>query len=236
MYLCSYKRDFQINGRMFYNDLCIGDIQSFAEFYVENEAIVIDKVGSNASDLNFWLKLTDALNICKKYVPEHNAKRVLLKLQRYRRLQLKEIESGYYSLRDRVKELETELDEQKKLAEAAKRDDEKTALADAFLQSDNCVTAREFNVILRQNGIANHLPTAVFRGMERLGWIDNSGSVKHVPTPFGIDNGYVRLVQDVQHPRVWQYAPLMITAKGQQELLKYYKKMSNKSNTKPQYT
>lgn len=236
MYLCDYKKDYSINGRIFYNDLHLDDLLSFSEFYIENEDKVFDKVGNNAADLNFNLSLADALIICKRYLPETNAKRVLLKLQRYRREQLKTIESGYYTLRSRVKELETELTEQKKLAEAAKRDDEKTTLADAFLQSDNCMTAREFNVILRQNGIANLLSTAVFRGMERLGWIDNSGSVKHVPTPFGIDNGYVRLVQDVQHPRAWQYAPLMITAKGQQELLKYYKKMSNKSNTKPQYT
>lgn len=230
MYFCSYKRDFQINGRKLYDDLHIDDVQSFAEFYIENEEIVIDKVGSNASDLDFWLKLTDALSICKKYVPEHNAKRVLLKLQRYRRLQLKEIESGYYSLRDRVKQLEAELDEQKKLVETVQRDAEKAELADAFLKSNSTITANEFNVFLRQNGLAKTYPTTVFKAMERLGWLDNTGLVRHLPTPKGIDGGYVRLEQDVENTRTWQWAPVVITPKGQSELLKYFKMLAKKEN------
>lgn len=230
MYLCSYKRDFQINGRKFYNDLHIDDIQSFAEFYIENEAIVIDKVGSSASDLDFWLKLTDALSICKRYVPESNAKRVLLKLQRYRRLQLKEIESGYYVFRDRVKQLEAELDEQKKLVATVQREAEKAELADAFLKSESTVTANEFNVFLRQNGLAKITTTTVFKAMERLGWLDNTSAIKHIPTPKGIDGGYVRLEQDVKNARTWQYAPLVITPKGQSELLKYFKIMAKKEN------
>lgn len=204
MYLCSYKKDYQINGRKLYDDLHIDDVQSFAEFYIENEEIVIDKVGSNASDLDFWLKLPDALKICKRYVPEHNAKRVLLKLQRYRRLQLKEIESGYYVLRDRVKQLEAELEEQKKLVATVQCEAEKAELADAFLKSESTITASEFNVFLRQNGLAKTYPTTIFRTMERLGWLDDTGAVKHIPTPKGIDGGYVRLEQDIENTRTWQ--------------------------------
>lgn len=230
MYLCSYKRDFQINGRKLYDDLCIKDIQSFAEFYVENEAIVIDKVGSSVSELDFWLSLPDALSICKKYTPERNAKRVLLKLQRYRRLQLKEIESGYYAFRDRVKQLEAELDEQKKLVATVRRDAEKAEFADAFLKSESCITAHEFNVVLRQNGLAKITATTVFKAMERLGWIDNTGLIKHIPAPKGVDGGYVRLAQEIENARTWQYAPLVITAKGQNELFKYFKKMVKKED------
>lgn len=236
MYLCDYTKDYSINGRLLFEDLHLDDLLSFSEFYIENEDRVFEKVGHNATDLNFRLSLANALIICKRYLPEANAKRVLLKLQRYRRDQLKTIESGYYALRNRVKEAESELTKYKELAEQAKSDAEKTEIADAFLQGDNCVTAIEFNVILRQNGIAKLLPTDVYKTMERLGWIDNSGAVKHVPTPFGVDNGYVRLVQDVKSPRAWQYAPLMITAKGQAELLKHYKKLSKKGNIKPQNT
>lgn len=230
MYLCSYKRDFQINGRKLYDDFHISDVQSFAEFYVENEAIVIDKVGSSVSELDFWLSLPDALSICKRYVPERNAKRVLLKLQRYRRLQLKGIESGYYAFRDRVKQLETELDEQKNLVKTVQRDAEKAELADAFLKSESCITAHEFNVVLRQNGLAKITTTTVFKAMERLGWIDNTGLIKHIPAPKGVDGGYVRLAQEIENARTWQYAPLVITAKGQNELFKYFKKMVKKNN------
>lgn len=229
-YLCDFARDYCVNGRKFYNDLHLEDVSNFAEFYVSVEEMVLDKTGKTAEDLNFHLSLPDAILICKRYLPERNAKRVLLKLHRYRRDQVKKIESDYYLLRDRIKELESELNEQKELAETTRCDAEKAQLADAFLQSDNCVTAREFNVILRQNGIAKIQPTSVFKEMERLNWIDNSGSIMHVPTPFGIDGGYVRLMQDIQNPRTWQYAPLVITAKGQGELLRRFKKLSKKSS------
>lgn len=226
MYLCSYNNDFHINGRKLYDELHLDDLQSFAEFYVEVENIVFDKVGNSVSDLDFWLSLPDALNVCKRYIPERNAKRVLLKLQRYRRLQLKEIESGYYTFRDRIKKLESELEEQKKLTAASKSDARKTELANAFLRSDNCVTAQEFNVVLRQNGVAKTYPTTIFKAMERLKWIDNSGTIKHIPTPFGIDGGFVRLEQDIQNSRTWQYSAVVITPKGQAVLLKYFKRTS----------
>lgn len=228
MYLCSYKDDYHINGRKLYDELHIDDLKSFSEFYIEVENIVFDKVGNSASELDFWLSLPDAISICKRYLPERNAKRVLLKLQRYRRQQRKEIESGYYTFRNRIRKLEAELSEQKKLTDAAKRDAEKTELADIFLRSNNCVTAKEFNVILRQNGIAKTYPSTIFKTMERCQWIDNSGAVKHMPTPYGIDNGYVRLEQDIKNSRTWQYAPLVITAKGQAELLEYFKEINKK--------
>lgn len=226
MYLCSYKDDYHINGRKLYEELHIDDLKSFSEFYIEVENIVFDKTGKTAADLDFYLSLPDAISICKRYLPERNAKRVLLKLQRYRRLQLKEIERGYYTFRNRIRELESELAEQKKLTDAAKRDAEKTELAEAFLRRDNCMTAQEFNVILRQNRIAKTYPTTIFKAMERLKWIDNSGAIKHIPTSFGIDEGYVRLEQDIKNSRTWQYAPLVITAKGQAELLGYFKRTS----------
>lgn len=228
MYLCSYKDDYHINGRKLYDELHIDDLKSFSEFYIEVENIVFDKVGNSASELDFWLSLPDAISICKRYLPERNAKRVLLKLQRYRRQQRKEIESGYYTFRNRIRKLEAELSEQKKLTDAAKRDAEKTELADIFLRSNNCVTAKEFNVILRQNGIAKTYPSTIFKTMERCQWIDNSGAVKHMPTPYGIDKGYVRLEQDIKNSRTWQYAPLVITAKGQAELLEYFKEINKK--------
>lgn len=228
MYLCSYKDDYHINGRKLYDELHIDDLKSFSEFYIEVENIVFDKVGNSASELDFWLSLPDAISICKRYLPERNAKRVLLKLQRYRRQQRKEIESGYYTFRNRIRKLEAELSEQKKLTDAAKRDAEKTELADIFLRSNNCVTAKEFNVILRQNSIAKTYPSTIFKTMERCQWIDNSGAVKHMPTPYGIDKGYVRLEQDIKNSRTWQYAPLVITAKGQAELLEYFKEINKK--------
>lgn len=231
MYLCSYKDDYHINGRKLYDELHINDLKSFPEFYIEVENVVFDKVGNSASELDFWLSLLDAISICKHYLPERNAKRVLLKLQRYRRRQLKEIESGYYAFRDRIVELESELAEQKKLTDAAKRDAEKTELADIFLRSNDCVTAKEFNVILRQNGIIKTYPTTIFKAMERLKWIDNSGAIKHIPTPYGIDNGYIRLEQDVKNNRTWQYAPLVITATGQAELLGYFQRTSPSNKT-----
>lgn len=236
MKLCDFKEDYRINGRLFYADLHLEDLMPFSAFYVEIEDKVFDKIGNNAADLDFYLSLADAITICKRCLPESNAKRVLLKLQRYRRDQLETVETGYYSLRERVKELEKELIDQTKIAESTERIADKIALADAFLKGDNCVTAQEFNVILRQNGLAKTYPSTIFKTMERLGWIDNSGAIKHVPTPLGIDNGYVRLVQNVQHPRAWQYAPLMIATKGQVELLKHYKKLSKKGNIKPQNT
>lgn len=229
MYLCSYKDDYRINGRKLYEELQINDLKSFPEFYIEVENIVFDKTGKNAADLDFYLSLPDAISVCKRYLPERNAKRVLLKLQRYRRQQSKEIESGYYAFRDRIEELESELAEQKKLTDAAKRDAAKTELADIFLRSNSCVTAKEFNVILRQNGIVKTYPSTIFKAMERLEWIDNSGAVKHMPTPYGIDEGYVRLEQDVKNSRTWQYAPLVITAKGQAELLEYFKENACKT-------
>lgn len=226
-YLCDFARDYCVNGRKFYNDLHLEDILNFAEFYLSVEEMVFDKTGKTSVDLNFYLSLPDAISICKRYLPERNAKRVLLNLQRYRRRQLKEFESGYYTFRDRVKELESELAEQKKLNEAAKSDAEKAALADAFLQGDNCMTAQEFNVILRQNGIAKTYPTTIFRVMERLKWIDNSGTVKHIPTSFGIDGGFVRLEQEVKNSRTWQYSAVVITPKGQAALLEYFKRTSS---------
>ncbi len=215
MYLCSYKDDYHINGRKLYDELHINDLKSFPEFYIEVENVVFDKVGNSASELDFWLSLLDAISICKHYLPDRNAKRVLLKLQRYRRRQLKEIESGYYEFRDRIVELEAELTEQKKLTEAARSDAEKSELADIFLRSNSCVTAKELNVILRQNGIIKTYPSTVFETMERFEWIDNSGAVKHMPTPYGIDKGYVRLEQDIKNSRKWQYAPLVITASNE---------------------
>ncbi len=229
MYLCSYKDDYHINGRKLYDELHINDLKSFPEFYIEVENVVFDKVGNSASELDFWLSLLDAISICKHYLPERNAKRVLLKLQRYRRRQLKEIESGYYEFRDRIVELEAELTEQKKLTEAARSDAEKSELADIFLRSNSCVTAKELNVILRQDGIIKTYPSTVFETMERFEWIDNSGAVKHMPTPYGIDKGYVRLEQDIKNSRKWQYAPLVITAKGQAELLEHFKELNEKA-------
>lgn len=227
-YLCDFARDYCVNGRKFYNDLHLEYILNFAEFYLSVGEMVFDKTGKTVADLSFYLSLPDAISICKRYLPERNAKRVLLKLQRYRRQQLKEIESGYYTFRDRVKVMEAKLTEQKKLTDAAKSDAGKTELAEAFLRSNGCVTAQEFNVILRQNGIAKTYPTTIFKSMERLKWIDNSGAIKHIPTSFGIDEGYVRLEQDVKNSRSWQYAPLVITAKGQKELFNYFKKLSPK--------
>lgn len=228
MYLCSYKDDYHINGRRLYEELHRDSPKSFSDFYIEVEGLIFDKVGNSVTELDFWLSLPDAISVCKRYLPGKNAKRVLLKLQRYRRRQMKEIESGYYAFRDRIVELEAELTEQKKLTETAKSDAEKAELADIFLRSNNCVTAKELNVILRQNGIVKTYPTTIFKAMERLKWIDNSGSIKHMPTPYGIDEGYVRLEQDVKNSRTWQYAPLVITAKGQAELLEYFKEMNKK--------
>lgn len=228
MNLCSYKDDYRINGRRLYEELHRDDPKSFSDFYIEVEGLIFDKVGNSVAELDFWLSLPDAISVCKRYLPEGNAKRVLLKLQRYRRRQMKEIENGYYAFRDRIVELEAELTEQKKLTETAKSDAEKAELADIFLRSNNCVTAKELNVILRQNGIVKTYPTTIFKAMERLKWIDNSGSIKHMPTTLGIDGDYVRLEQAVNNTRTWQYAPLVITAMGQAVLLKYFRDLDKK--------
>lgn len=231
MYLCSYKDDYHINGRRLYEELHRDSPKSFSDFYIEVEGLIFDKVGNSVTELDFWLSLPDAISVCKRYLPGKNAKRVLLKLQRYRRRQMKEIESGYYVFRDRIVELEAELTEQKKLTEIAKSDAEKAELADIFLRSNSCVTAKELNVILRQNGIAKTYPSTIFKAMERLKWIDNSGSIKHMPTSSGIKGNYVRLEQDVNNTRTWQYAPLVITANGQAVLLRYFKEISSSNKT-----
>lgn len=50
------------------------------------------------------------MNVCEQYQRDNNTLRVLHNLQCYRKKQLKEIESDYYTLRDRLLVLEAELE------------------------------------------------------------------------------------------------------------------------------
>lgn len=49
-----------------------------------------------------------------------------------------------------------------------------------------------------------------------------------MPTPLGIDSGYVRLDSRMKNAREWQRATPVITPKGQAELLKYFRRNKNK--------
>ncbi|MBD5128662.1 MAG: hypothetical protein HDT43_01870 [Ruminococcaceae bacterium] len=169
MYFNGINEAFCVSGRELYYDLRL-EI-GLLEFYITVDTQTFGKTGTTVDDLEFYMDPLDALEICEHYLPTDEAYRVLLKLKYYRKQQVAKKDKAYYKLRKRIKELESELEEQKSLVEVVQIDKDKAALIDLYFNGDHCVAANEFAVLLRQNGIKPNL-SLVYNTMKKIG-VDN---------------------------------------------------------------